>query len=191
MQQSQLKDDLALLALVQKGDEDALASLHSRYSRLVFSVALATLREYSSAEDIHQEVFMQLWRSPQSFMTTRKNFPGVLAATSRNRSIDLLRRRQASVPIEDVTARSSTDLLSQCEHSSQMDRVRAKIEQLPTTEQELLTMSYIEGWSHSEIATLTGHPLGTVKTRIRNAVMTLRGQSVNGPLALHVSSAIY
>jgi RNA polymerase sigma-70 factor (ECF subfamily) len=179
MLQSQLKDDLSLLDLVRQGSEQALTSLHQRYSRLVFSVALATVREYSTAEDVHQEVFMQLWKSPHSFMTTHRNFSGVLAATSRNRSIDLLRRRQISVPIENVVAKSPTDLVAQCEHSILMERVRTKIEQLPKAEQELLSMSFIEGWTHSEISTLTGQPLGTVKTRIRNAIITLRGQSVN------------
>ena len=176
---SQLQEDLFLLDLVEQGNAQALASLHHRYSRLVFSVALATLREHSLAEDVHQEVFMQLWKNPQSFMATRKSLAGVLAATSLNRSIDVLRHRQNLLPLEDVVVRSTTDLVAQCECANMMARVRAKVEKLPSAEQELLTMSYIEGWTHSEIASRTGRPLGTIKTRIRNAIITIRAQSLS------------
>src|SRR5580692_119122 len=88
------QEDSALLRLVQRGDEPASAVLFGRYSKVVYSVALRVLRDPSSAEDILQEVFMQIWRNPDSFIATRGSLGGWLAVVSRNRSIDALRRKR-------------------------------------------------------------------------------------------------
>ena len=79
------QDDAALLALVQRGDEYAMASLFDRYSKVVYSVALRVLRDPAAAEDVLQEVFMQIWRSPDGFVASRGSLGGWLAVVSRNR----------------------------------------------------------------------------------------------------------
>jgi len=84
------QDDAALLALVKSGDEHAMASLFDRYSKVVYSVALRVLRDPASAEDVLQEIFMQIWRNPDGFIATRGSLGGWLAVVSRNRSIDAL-----------------------------------------------------------------------------------------------------
>ncbi len=86
-------DDAYLLSLVQSGDEQAMATLFDRYSRIVYSVALRVLSDPALAEDILQEVFMQLWRTPGSFTAAEGNLGGWLAVLSRNRSIDAIRRK--------------------------------------------------------------------------------------------------
>ena len=91
MPQSSMDGDTYLLSLVQRGDEQAMASLYDRYSKVVYSVALRVLRDPSSAEDVLQEIFMQIWRNPDSFIATRGSLGGWLAVVSRNRSIDTLR----------------------------------------------------------------------------------------------------
>src|SRR6201993_578962 len=96
------QDDAALLASVQRGDEGAMASLFDRYSKVVYSVALRVLRDPASAEDILQEVFIELWRSPDGFSATRGNLGGWLALVARNRSIEALRRKHPVDPIEDM-----------------------------------------------------------------------------------------
>src|ERR1017187_2322447 len=77
--QPSTEEDSSLLGLVQSGDEQAMASLFDRYSKLVYSVALRVLRDPTSAEDVLQEVFMQIWRNPDSFTAARENLGGWLA----------------------------------------------------------------------------------------------------------------
>src|ERR1700735_9836 len=104
------EDDATLLALVQRGDEQAMASLFDRYSKVVYSVALRVLRDPASAEDVLQEIFMQIWRSPERFVASRGSLGGWLAGVTRNRSIDLLRRKKPSEPVDDMVMASNYNL---------------------------------------------------------------------------------
>lgn len=168
------EDDSSLLALVQKGDDRAMASLYERYSKLVYSVALRVLRDPAAAEDVLQEVFMQIWRNPDSFIAARGSLGGWLAIVARNRSIDTLRRKRPTVDVDDVPLASSFNLADEAERNSLMERARGVIRQLPTEQRKTLEMAFFDGLTHSEIAEMTGDPLGTVKTRIRSALLTLR-----------------
>src|SRR6202034_326625 len=94
-----MQDDAALLALVERGGESAMASLFDRYSKVVYSVALRVLRDPAAAEDVLQEVFMQIWRNPDSFVATRGSLGGWLAVVARNRSIDALRRKRPTAQV--------------------------------------------------------------------------------------------
>src|ERR1039457_3411636 len=100
--QPTVEDDASLLALVQSGGEQAMATLFDRYSRVVYSVALRVLRDPASAEDVLQEVFMQIWRNPDSFTAARGSLGGWLSIVSRNRSIDTLRRKRPQADVDDV-----------------------------------------------------------------------------------------
>ena len=168
------QDDAALLALVQRGDEGAMASLFDRYSKIVYSVALRVLRDPASAEDVLQEVFMQIWRNPNSFIATRGSLGGWLAVVARNRSIDALRRKKPSEPVDEMVMASSYNLANEAERNSLMEKARATIVQLPPEQRKTLEMAFFDGLTHSEIAEMTGDPLGTVKTRIRSALASLR-----------------
>ena len=168
------QDDGTLLALVKRGDEYAMASLFDRYSKVVYSVALRVLRDPASAEDILQEVFMQLWRSPDSFIATRGSLGGWLAVVSRNRSIDALRRKKPVEPINELSLAGPYNLANEAERNNLMERARSVIIKLPAEQRKTLEMAFYDGLTHSEIAEMTGDPLGTVKTRIRSALTTLR-----------------
>ena len=168
------EDDALLLARVHAGEEGAMALLYDRYSRLVYSVAMRVLRDVSSAEDVMQDVLMQVWRSPSSFAATRGSLGGWLAVVARNRSIDLLRRRRPTDSVEDVALASSFNLADEAECSVLMERARGAMQQLPHPQQKMLQMAFFDGLTHTEIAELTGDPLGTVKTRIRGALLSLR-----------------
>ena len=168
------QDDAALLALVQKGDEYAMASLFDRYSKVVYSVALRVLRDPASAEDVLQEVFMQIWRNPNGFVATRGSLGGWLAVVARNRSIDALRRKRPSEQVDDMALASNYNLADEAERNSLMEKARGVIHQLPIEQRKTLEMAFFDGLTHSEIAEMTGDPLGTVKTRIRSALTTLR-----------------
>src|ERR1700738_1182617 len=168
------QDDAALLVLVQGGDEHAMASLFDRYSKVVYSVALRVLRDPASAEDVLQEIFMQVWRNPDSFIATRGSLGGWLAVVSRNRSIDALRRKRPSEQVDDRQLASPYNLADEAERNSMMEKARGVIHLLPTEQRKTLEMAFFDGLTHSEIAEMTGDPLGTVKTRIRSALGSLR-----------------
>jgi RNA polymerase sigma-70 factor (ECF subfamily) len=168
------EDDSSLLALVHTGDEQAMATLFDRYSRLVYSIALRVLRDPSSAEDVLQEVFMQIWRNPDTFTAARGSLGGWLAIVSRNRSIDALRRKRPSVSVDDIALASPCNLADEAERNALMERARATIVLLPIEQRKTLEMAFFDGLTHAEIAEMTGDPLGTVKTRIRTALLTLR-----------------
>ncbi len=168
------EDDATLLALVQRGDEQAMASLFDRYSKVVYSVALRVLRDPASAEDVLQEIFMQIWRNPESFIATRGSLGGWLAVVSRNRSIDALRRKRPSDSIDDVSLAAPCNLADEAERNIMIERARTHIHVLPAEQRKTLEMAFFDGLTHSEIAEMTGDPLGTVKTRIRSALLTLR-----------------
>src|SRR5665213_1347727 len=168
------QDDAALLGLVQRGDEHAMASLFDRYSKIVYSVALRVLRDPASAEDVLQEVFMQIWRNPGGFVATRGSLGGWLAVVSRNRSIDALRRKRPTESVDDMALASNYNLADEAERNNMMERARSVIGQLPPEQRKTLEMAFFDGLTHSEIAEMTGDPLGTVKTRIRSPLLVLR-----------------
>lgn len=168
------QDDAALLALVKRGDEQAMATLFDRYSKVVYSVALRVLRDPASAEDVLQEVFMQVWRSPDGFVAMRGSLGGWLAVVARNRSIDALRRKKPMEQVDDMTLAAPFNLANEAERNNMMERARSIIVKLPVEQRKTLEMAFFDGLTHSEIAEMTGDPVGTVKTRIRSALTTLR-----------------
>ena len=166
--------DAQLLDRVRRGDEQAMAALYDKYSRLVYSVALRVLRDPASSEDVLQDVFLGIWRRPETFVSARGSLGGWLAVVARNRSIDMLRRTRPSAQIEEVHLASTCDLADEAHRNTLMQRARAIIMHLPLEQRKTLEMAYFDGLTHSEIAEITGDPLGTVKTRIRSALLTLR-----------------
>ncbi len=151
-----------------------MAVLFDRYSKVVYSVSLRVLREPASAEDVLQEIFMQVWRNPGSFLETKGSLGGWLAVVARNRSIDTLRRRRPTDQVEEVNLASNFNLAEEAERNNMMERARAAIVHLPVEQRKTLEMAFFDGLTHTEIAEMTGDPLGTVKTRIRSALLTLR-----------------
>ena len=168
------EDDASLLALVRRGDEQAMASLFDRYSKVVYSVALRVLRDPASAEDVLQEIFMQIWRTPDTFIATRGSLGGWLAVVSRNRSIDALRRKRPTESVDEIGLTSPYNLADEAERNLMIGKARETILLLPVEQRKTLEMAFFDGLTHSEIAEMTGDPLGTVKTRIRSALLTLR-----------------
>jgi len=166
--------DLALVSGIRSGDESAMARLYDRYSAIVYSVALRVLGDSGAAEDILQDVFMQLWRKPGVFDSTRGNLAAWLAVIARNRAIDKLRKRKPESDIEDVVVSVQPDMAGAAERSRAMEKVRKTLGGLPESQRSALEMAYFEGLTHTEIAAMTGEPLGTIKTRIRTALLALR-----------------
>ena len=166
--------DALLVSAIRSGDEQAMAQLYERYSPIVYSVALRVLGDTGAAEDILQDVFMQLWRSPDLFDASRGSLPGWLAVITRNRAIDSLRKRRPDADITDVVLRVEPDLVRGAEWSRALEKIRPALRSMPLSQRSALEMAFFEGLTHNEIAEKTGEPLGTIKTRIRAGLLTLR-----------------
>jgi len=166
--------DAMLVSAISSGDEQAMAQLYDRYSPIIYSVALRVLGDTGAAEDILQEVFLQLWRSPAMFDASRGSMPGWLAVIARNRAIDSLRKRRPETDIAQVVVSVEPDLAGKAEWSRAADKIRSALGGMPAPQRSALEMAFFDGLTHTEIAEKTGEPLGTIKTRIRAGLMILR-----------------
>ena len=151
-----------------------MTRLYDRYSSIVYSVALRVLGDTGAAEDVLQEIFMQLWHNPGLFDASRGNLRAWLAVISRNRAIDALRRRRSDTDLEDIIVSVDHDMPAEADRSRAMQRVREVLGAMPVAQRHALELAYFEGLTHTEIANKTGEPLGTVKTRIRAGLLALR-----------------
>ncbi len=148
--------------------------LYDRYSSIVYAVALRVLGDTGAAEDVLQEVFLQLWRNPGAFDSSRGNLGPWLAVIARNRAIDGLRKRRPETDIADVVVSVELDIAGDAERARAMEKVRGALGTMPAAQRSALEMAYFEGLTHIEIAAKTGEPLGTIKTRIRSGLLALR-----------------
>jgi len=167
--------DWTLLARIGQKDEEALSALYDRYSGLVFSEAKRILRDAGAAEEILQDLFYQIWRTSQRFDPARGSLAGWLLVAARNRAISKLRRKNTvSDELDENGVTLGFDVESHAAQNLLLDKVREMIRNLPEKQREALECAYFEGMSHTEIAEKTGQPLGTVKTRIRSAMESLK-----------------
>src|ERR1039458_6296388 len=121
-----------------------------------------------------RDIFMQLWRNPGAFDASRGNMAAWLAVIARHRAIDALRRRRPEDDIEDIVVSVEPDLASEADRSRAMNKVRGALGEMTPPQRSALEMAYFEGLTHAEIADKTGEPLGTIKTRIRTGLLSLR-----------------
>ena len=169
-------DDLRLVARLRAGDQQALSALYDRYSSVVYGVALRILQDTGAAEDLLQDIFLQLWRKPDAFDSSRGSLGAWLAVIARNRSIDRLRQRRPESDIEDCVIASSTDLRDETERSLVIEKVRVVMNEMSPDQRTAMELAFFEGLTHTEIAEKTGEPLGTIKTRIRSGLQMLRAR---------------
>jgi RNA polymerase sigma-70 factor, ECF subfamily len=168
--------DVLLIEMIREGNELAWKSLLDRHWSRVFAVALRIVGHHECAEDVRQDVFLQLIRRRELFNGVHGNVGGWLAASARNRSIDLLRQRRHMDSTHDRDYPSLEDFERVSEHKLMMAQLTPLMRELPERQQKLLHMSFFLGFSHSEIAKRTQYPLGTVKTIIRSALDQLRNR---------------
>src|SRR5262249_8762585 len=174
MQAPDHKDDATLVARLRAGDQSAMADLYDRYSGVVYGVALRVLANATAAEDVVQEIFLQLWRNPGAFDPDRGRLAPWLAVIARNRAIDPLRKRPPEDDIDELPISTGVDMEGETAQKLAVDKVRGVLAQLPQDQRKALEMAFFEGMTHTEIAGKTGEPLGTIKTRIRSGLLALR-----------------
>jgi len=176
MPRDQACDDMRLVARIRAGDQQAMSELYDRYAGVIYAVALRVLQDTAAAEDVLQDVLMQLWRSPDAFDASRGSLAAWLAVISRHRAIDRLRRRHPETDLEDCVIASGPDLREEAERSLVIDQVRAVLAEMNPNQRTVLELAFFQGLTHSEIAEKTGEPLGTIKTRIRTGLQRLRAR---------------
>ncbi len=170
--------DEALVALVARGDEDALAELYDRVSRIAYGLALRVLRDERHAEDAVQEAFLQVWRNAATFRAERAKASTWILTLVHRRAVDLVRReerRQADPLTEDTELAQAAE---QTEEAAwlrfERERVQAALKELPDVQREALELAYYGGFSQSELAVRLGVPLGTIKSRMFSGLARLR-----------------
>ena len=162
------------VARLRAGDESAMGVLYDRYAPVVYSVALRVLGDTGAAEDVLQEVFLQLWRNPHSFDSSRGSMAAWLAVIARHRAVDVLRKRRPATDLSEVVVAVDADLEGAAERHQALEKVRKALGGMAAEQRSALEMAFFEGLTHLEIAERTGTPLGTVKTRIRAGLLALR-----------------
>lgn len=172
------ESDVELLHAVARGDEDALARLYDQYRVILFSVLLRILKSREEAEDVLQEVFLQVWRRARDFDQARGKPFTWLVTLARSRAIDRIRQLGARQRLADSAAQIPSDAVSDAVaetlHSEQREIVQRALATLPEEQRHTLNLAYFDGLTQSEIAEQLGTPLGTVKTRMRSGMIKLR-----------------
>jgi len=169
-----------LLRAVARGDEAALSSLYDLYSSILLGLLLRILHSRPEAEDVLQDVFVQVWQRAGTFDEGRGRGFTWLVTLARSRAIDRLRAldsRERTVTAAAAEASETTtagDASLDAFQSEQRDIVRGALAQLPEEQRRTLLLAYDEGLSQSEIATRLKQPLGTVKTRTRAGLQKMR-----------------
>ncbi len=175
-------DDETLIRLIVHAQAEALSELYDRYSRLVFSLALNSVGDSATAEEITQDVFVRVWQRARQYRADQGKVSTWLTSIARNRAIDQLRRRgsrpeQFSVAWMEVSPQAMPAVNGPeraTEQAMERERIRAAVAQLPEEQKHVLALAYFQGYTQSQIAKSLDLPLGTVKTRIRLAMEKLR-----------------
>jgi len=176
LNRSDAGDEMRLVARIRAGDQQAMSELYDRYGKVVYAVSLRVLQDASAAEDVLQDVFLQLWRNPDAFDASRGSLAAWLAVISRHRSIDRLRKRRPEVDIEDCVIAGGPDLRDETERTLVIEKVRVVLTEMNPDQRKVLELAFFQGLTHTEIAEKTGEPLGTIKTRIRSGLQLLRAR---------------
>ena len=173
-------EDAELLRAVARGDESAFARVYDRYSPILLGLMLRILRSRAEAEDVLQEVFLQVWQRAHSFDAERGRAFTWLVTLARSRAIDRLRsvgsrERAAQRSAEDAPPESEPTEWADAAavRAERAEAVREALAELPEEQRQVLVLAYLEGMSQSEIAAAKNQPLGTVKTRTRSALRKL------------------
>ena len=174
--------DVDRVRAIASGSSEALGRLYDRHAGIVYGLARRILARLEDAEEVVQDVFAQVWRDAARYERSRASVGGWIVMLTRTRAIDRLRARRARPDVDAAVdpdaappiASASRDPEQVTIAADDVRQVRSALEVLPESQRTLVDLAYYQGLTHTEIAQQTGMPLGTVKTRLRAAMATLR-----------------
>ncbi len=176
----EVSPDATLMQQLLRKDVSAFEQLYERHSRIVYSLVLRILRQGTTAEEVVQDVFLQLWRNSARYDLSRPFVPWLLTL-ARNRALDHLRlkserqrRREEQTEEFPQIATAAPEYEKALDEKRRAERVRSLMSSLPAAQKKAIELAYFEGLSHSEIAASLHEPLGTVKSWIRNGLLRLK-----------------
>jgi len=180
--EEELKAEVALLRRVAQGDRRSFEELYDRFSGALFSVAYRVLNNQEAAEDVLQDVFINIWEKSPLYDPTRGKPITWAVMMTRNKAIDRLRSTQRRNRLQDAL-QSEAETFDQFDDRSSFDAaisgetnklVRDAIQTLPKDQREAIELAFFSSLTHVEIAERLNEPLGTIKARIRRGMMKLR-----------------
>ncbi|GLY18471.1 ECF RNA polymerase sigma factor SigK [Kineosporia rhizophila] len=168
-----------LLGRVGRGDEAAFEQVYARVADVVFGLARSVLRDPHQAEEVAQEVLLEIWRSAARFDAARGSARAWVATLTHRRAVDRVRSSQASRNRDQAVAARSNEreydeVVEKVERRLEAERVRHCLDGLTPRQRETVTLAYYGGRSYSDVADVMELPLGTVKTRMRDGLIRLR-----------------
>jgi len=175
-------DDHQLIQLISQVDKDALEALYTRYQTPVYSLAMFMLKKPALAEEVTQDIFLNIWLKASSFNAERGQPRGWIMSVAHHKVIDLIRSQRRATVNTDPVDYETLDLLpdggvsteAQAEQSLERERIMRALETIPANQREVIMLAYFGGLSQSEMAEKLYLPLGTIKTRVRLAMLKLR-----------------
>jgi RNA polymerase sigma-70 factor, ECF subfamily len=169
--------DAVLVTAVAKQQHDALAEIYRRHGGPAVRLSSRLLNDQRSAEDVCQEVFLALWKSPESFDAERGSLRSWILMKTHSRSVDIVRANAARYQREsrevNEPSKRDYDLEREVWDLTVADRIQRALTELPTNEKDAVQLAYFGGLTYREVAKELGQPEGTVKSRIRNGLKSL------------------
>ncbi|MEX0815911.1 MAG: sigma-70 family RNA polymerase sigma factor [Gaiellales bacterium] len=168
--------DEALVALVARADDAALAELYDRFGRVAYGLALRVVRDPGLAEDAVQESFLAVWRSAGRFVAERAKASTWILTLVHRRAVDIVRREQTrrADPLDTAPVATAETTEEEAWLRLRRTRVQEALRQLPDKQREAIELAYYGGFTQSELADRLGEPLGTIKSRMFVGLARLR-----------------
>jgi RNA polymerase sigma factor (sigma-70 family) len=168
--------DEALIALLARGDDGALAELYDRFGAVSYGLALRIVRDAALAEDVVQEAFLTIWRSAARFVAERGKARTWILTLVHRRAVDLVRREQfrRAEPLQDESEKGGRTAEEEAWLRLERARVQEALKRLSDQQREAIELAYYGGFTQSELADRLGEPLGTVKSRMFTGLSRLR-----------------
>ena len=175
-------DDHQLIQRISQVDKDALEALYIRFQTPVYSLAMFMLKQPALAEEVTQDIFLNIWLKAGSFNAERGQPKGWIMSVAHHKIVDVIRSRRRTIVNTDPADYETLDLLpaagasteAQVEQTLERERIMRALSTIPESQSEVIMLAYFEGFSQSEMADRLDQPLGTIKTRVRLAMQKLR-----------------